>query len=312
MVSWDLPEFDPLDQYMRTRIKEFMGPEWEDFAWNFAPTGTPVNERLQLPSGRSQRKQREPAVRVDVSESGNYYIIRADLPGASKENIHLNLDDQQKLLIVDADVRNPDMKKCGCPELQEQQQRQQQQTQQQQQQNQQQQNQQQQNQQQQNQQQQNQQQQNQQQQNQQQQNQQQQNQPQSQQLQNQPQSQQQQNQPQSQQLQNQPQQAQSYQQQQPAKAMPGTQQAAQQQYSQSQQQPQSQQQQGQQIQHTQYTQETYHLSERRTGNVHRTIRLPKNTNTKNINSFYENGVLTVCFEKTTEQESKTRREILIQ
>lgn len=48
--------------------------------------------------------------------------------------------------------------------------------------------------------------------------------------------------------------------------------------------------------------ETIHLSERAYGNFSRTIPLPKNTNTKDINAEYENGVLILSVPKMEPKE----------
>ena len=43
-------------------------------------------------------------IRVDMSEQNNLYIIQAELPGVRKQDIHLDLDDNQRLLVIEADV----------------------------------------------------------------------------------------------------------------------------------------------------------------------------------------------------------------
>lgn len=43
-------------------------------------------------------------IRVDMSEQSNLYIIQAELPGVRKQDIHLDLDDNQRLLVIEADV----------------------------------------------------------------------------------------------------------------------------------------------------------------------------------------------------------------
>lgn len=136
-ANWDLSELDPWENYMRNRMREFMGPEWDDWAWNAPPppsswwnwpTTTPSIggggvRSANAPSSQAPtafRKQREPAVRVDISETDDLYIVRADLPGVRKEDVRLSVDDEQKILMIDANAQNPHIEPspagCGATE----------------------------------------------------------------------------------------------------------------------------------------------------------------------------------------------------
>jgi HSP20 family protein len=44
--------------------------------------------------------------RVDVLQTDQNVIVKADLPGVSKENLKVNVDDQTNMLTIDAEKRD--------------------------------------------------------------------------------------------------------------------------------------------------------------------------------------------------------------
>ncbi len=260
---------------MRSRIREMFGPDWEEMWGRNVPSASwpalsPSATAQSQPQHHAPfRRQREPAIRVDVSETPEFFIVRADVPGCPKENIRLQVDEFQKSLLIDANAKNPEVHLESCPAhgqgqsssrmMQEQsgesaqqsaqsaqsretgqQSRESGQRGQQSQQN--------------------------------------------------PQSQQSQQNPQSQQT------SESF--------FPGTRSRSEssEQQQQQQQQPQEQGMRSFQSSKSWERAENLHLNERRTGLLHRTIRLPKNVDTSCLCTSLENGVLTVMFEKTKEPE----------
>lgn len=255
-----MPESTSFDEYMRSRAKDFFGPDWDEFmtsALLLHPTQQQAGQSSAFPSHllHSPQRQREPAIRVDISETDQVLIVRADLPGASKEDVRLNIDDSQKTLIIDANIRNPEFPnsnaQCQAQKTTEQS--------------------------------------------------------------------------------NKPPQccnpacnASSTTERssiQPSQLFPRSSQPEQP-LQQANPQPQSQQQSQTQQQQNPYqsqarasanptwkSQEFVHLNERRYGTLHRTIKLPKNCNTKNISTQLQDGVLVVCFQKTNEDEMKRQIQI---
>ena len=257
-------EWEPMESYMRSRIREMFGPDWEDIWGRGAPSSaatswpalslTPQQQQQQQQQQQhhiAPRRQREPAIRVDVSETPEYYIVRADVPGTQKENIRMQVDEFQKCLLIDANAKNPEVHLESCAAHKQQQQQSASKSMQEQS-------------------------------------------GQSGQSAQNPQSAQSAKNPQS------PESSQSSQGSQSQSSFPGTrpsESSEQQQMTRSSSTPSS-----SSTNQPWQRAENLHLNERRTGLLHRTIRLPKNVNTSCLCTQLENGVLTVVFEKMKEPE----------
>jgi len=55
--------------------------------------------------------QGEPQIKLDVSEEDNAYLVKAEIPGAKKEDIHISVDGKQ--VSISAEVKQEKEKKEG-------------------------------------------------------------------------------------------------------------------------------------------------------------------------------------------------------
>ncbi|MCS7107240.1 MAG: Hsp20/alpha crystallin family protein [Acidilobaceae archaeon] len=113
--------FDEIDQMMEEMMREMMrelergtgerrfkrGPYFYGMKITIGPDGVPRVERFgnfDVREGRPLiREEIEPL--VEVMERGDEVVVLADVPGVSKENIHVEVKEREVLIKADAEER---------------------------------------------------------------------------------------------------------------------------------------------------------------------------------------------------------------
>jgi len=108
--------FDPFgtDRYIRNRMSDLFGSSFDDVFSNIvspglmcATTGTGTTPNAPTPTGGGnqgggrRRRKANPSFRIDVAETDQNYLVKADLPGIKKEDIHVSFNED--LLTIEAE-----------------------------------------------------------------------------------------------------------------------------------------------------------------------------------------------------------------
>ena len=95
----NLMRFNPLGDI--TRLEPLM--DFEDMFDRFARTA-------MRPSWREWEAV-EPQIKMDVSEAGSGYLVKAEIPGVKKDNIHVSIDGN--MVTISAEIKHEMEEKDG-------------------------------------------------------------------------------------------------------------------------------------------------------------------------------------------------------